>query len=89
VKTIVPQGAGAPDSRPHESVVTGLPALLLGSKNRRRYLGRTPIFDIGPQNAIRAAIGAAGGDALTNIVDLEAKGSTKLMKCYFLGGLRK
>jgi hypothetical protein len=48
-----------------------------------------PIFDAGRQNAIRAAIGAAGGDALTNIVDLEAKGSTKLMKCYFLGGLRK
>jgi hypothetical protein len=62
------------------------------SRSERRACtdqGRAPIFDIDPQNAIRAAIGAAGGDALTNIVDLEAKGSTKLMKCYFLGGLRK
>jgi hypothetical protein len=39
---------------------TGLPAFLLGSKKRKCEL----ILDAGPQNAIGAVMGRAGGDAL-------------------------
>jgi hypothetical protein len=42
----------------------------LGSKNRRRLLGRagaSPFFAPVPQIAIRAAIGGAGGDALIEV----------------------
>jgi hypothetical protein len=52
----------------HERTGTWLPAFLLGSKKRQRYLGRDecePIFAAGPQNDIEGATGSAGGDALT------------------------
>jgi hypothetical protein len=49
-----------------EGAGTGMPRILLGSKNGRRCLGHRceSKNDAGPQKAIGPAIGATGGDAL-------------------------
>jgi hypothetical protein len=64
------RGAGAPDSRPWRRGRHGVAGDSLGSKIGRSHLGRagaSPIFASSPQIVIGAAIGAAGGDALTDL----------------------
>jgi hypothetical protein len=51
------QGAGRPIRAFHKGAGTVLPSLLLGSKLRRRFLGRINVhFQCRPQNTIKTLV---------------------------------